>query len=388
MANPMSSDNPLESDNLQQAWQTQSSQAKVSINADVLLKVVQRDQQSFRSVVQSSDYWGIGIAIVMVPVWIYMGIKDSTPWTWYLTVPVLVWWVVFPIVYRIRHPLKPAPSDEPLVHCVERSLSEIDDHVWFHSKSFWWSASPLFISVVTFAFHSAWLRSDDWLDLLSNMDSVVFFLAFFAFLYFLIEKCGCEKYEPRRQELLALLKSLKDETVIENPAEPVDTLNDSSLYSCRWLAIAGGLLLMAMAIAAGGDYLKHQSQPGSNSVDLSSEDYPKRSPFNAIRWQGSQPEVRLDNEWFKLVALNEIPASAIVAFSRRTYRKDWQKRFEEDLVELLTRMGHQPADNVTLTVQSLATSETSIRVDVPMTEENRSAIYRANRDRLAPSNNR
>ena len=377
-------DSPTDPDNLQQAWQTQSSQTKISIDSDVLLKVVQRDQQSFRAVVQTSDYVGVGIAILMVPVWIYMGVTESSPWTWYLTLPVLVWWVVFPIVYRMRHPLKPAQPDEPLVHCVERSLTEVDEQIWYHSKSFWWSASPLFASFVTFAFHSAWLRSDDWLDLLSNMDSVVFFLAFFSFLYFLIEKCGCSKYEPRRQELLTLLKSLRDETTSEDSQE-IDTAQSASspAFMCRSLAIAVSLLVLAILIAAGGDYLKHKSRRERERfrAERAATEYPKKSPFAAVRWQDDQPEVKLDDEWFKLVSLNELPVADIVSFSQQTYENQWQQRFEEDLVEVLTRMEHPPADTVKLVVQSMRTSETSVREDVPMTEENRSAIYAASSKR-------
>ncbi len=387
MANPMNTDSPTEPDDLQQAWQTQSSQTKVSIDADVLLQVVQRDQQSFRAVVQSSDYWGVGIAILMIPVWIYMGIIEPVPWTWYLTVPVLVWWAVFSIVYRMRHPLKTAPSDEPLVTCVERSLTEIDDLVWYLSKSVWWSTAPIFFSVVTFAFHSAWRRSDGWLDLLSNMDSVVFFLAFFSFIYFLTEKCGCQKHEPRRQELLTLLNSLKDETATEDtddsPSEPSDSPPSVSI---RWLAISGGLFLLAIVIAAGGDYLKHKSRRERERfrAERAATEYPTKSPFNAVRWQGDQPEVRLDDEWFKLVSLNDIPTTEIVAFSKQIFEGQWQQRFEEDLVELLIHMKHPPADTVKLVVQSLTTSETIVRKDVPMTEENRSAIYGASSNRSNP----
>jgi hypothetical protein len=111
------------------------------------------------------------------------------------------------------------------------------------------------------------------------------------------------------------------------------------------------------------------------------EEYPKKSPFAALRWQQSQPEVKLGEEWFKLVSLNELPASEIVAFSQRTYGVLWRKRFEEDLVELLSRMGHPPSDTVKLIVQSLASTETRVFEDIPMTEANRQAIYRAARAR-------
>ncbi|MEX2168374.1 MAG: redoxin family protein [Pirellulales bacterium] len=107
---------------------------------------------------------------------------------------------------------------------------------------------------------------------------------------------------------------------------------------------------------------------------LPTEDYPKKSPFAGVRWQDSQPEVKVGEEWFKLVSLNELPASEIVAFSRRTFGSEWRKRFEEDLVELLTLMGHPPQDEVTLVVQSLTSSETWVREGVAMTEANRQAI--------------
>ena len=58
----------------------------------------------------------------------------------------------------------------------------------------------------------------------------------------------------------------------------------------------------------------------------------------------------------------------------------WQMRFEEDLVELLSPMGHPPQDTVKLVVQSLTSTETQVLEDVPMTEANRQAIKAAVRD--------
>jgi hypothetical protein len=112
----------------------------------------------------------------------------------------------------------------------------------------------------------------------------------------------------------------------------------------------------------------------------------QKSPFAAVRWQQSQPEVKVGQHWYKLVSLDDLPAAEIVAFSRETYGNKWQKRFEEDLVELLSRMGHPPQDTVKLVVQSLTSSETQVLEDVPMTEENRRAIRAAAqaRESLAP----
>ena len=106
--------------------------------------------------------------------------------------------------------------------------------------------------------------------------------------------------------------------------------------------------------------------------------FPKKSPYAAIRWQDSQPEVQLDAEWYRLLSINDVLTADILAFSRKTYGELWQKRFEEDLVELLSRMGHPPKDTVKLEVQSLTEPlETRTLSEVPMTEANRRAIYRA-----------
>ncbi|MEO1981004.1 MAG: serine hydrolase domain-containing protein [Fuerstiella sp.] len=121
---------------------------------------------------------------------------------------------------------------------------------------------------------------------------------------------------------------------------------------------------------------------------ITGDGYPVRSPFAAVRWQEYQPEVKLGEEWFKLVSLDEIPASEIVSFSRRTYGNRWHKRFEEDLVELLTGMKHPPQDTVTLVVQSLTSSETSVREDVPMTYANRRAIWNAAHERTTAESRR
>jgi CubicO group peptidase (beta-lactamase class C family) len=138
---------------------------------------------------------------------------------------------------------------------------------------------------------------------------------------------------------------------------------------------------MVVAVTSNdGDFEKAEAAAWeivNTSVNPKEEHYAKKSPFAAVRWQEHQPEVSLGEEWFKLVSLDELPATEIVSFSRRTYGDLWRKRFEEDLVELLTRMGHPPQDEVTLVVQSLTSGEKSVREGVPMTEANRRAIKAA-----------
>jgi hypothetical protein len=133
-------------------------------------------------------------------------------------------------------------------------------------------------------------------------------------------------------------------------------------------------------LIAGANDFKIAREPIRRSI-RSSDAFAKKSPFAAVRWQQSQPEVKVGDEWFKLISLDDVPTTEILAFSQQEHGDLWQKRFEEDLVELLSRMGHPPGDTVKLTVESLSSSETPVLEGVPMTEANRRAIYAAARAR-------
>src|SRR5260370_29411347 len=108
----------MEPDKYQQAWQAHASQARVAIDADLLRTEVQRAERNFRATIFCRDFREIGIALLLLPSWCYLGHRWSSPWTWYLTVPVLVWIAGFMLVYRIRHKQTPSQPYEPLLQSV------------------------------------------------------------------------------------------------------------------------------------------------------------------------------------------------------------------------------------------------------------------------------
>ncbi len=106
------------------------------------------------------------------------------------------------------------------------------------------------------------------------------------------------------------------------------------------------------------------------------------APFTDTRWR---PEVQVNGKWYALVAINDIPAEDIVKFAQDTFGPDlWQKRFDEDLVEVMTDMNHAPGPTVKLTLRTLDTNEQVIIEKAPMTHENRQKIWsNRNEKRLA-----
>lgn len=378
----------MEPDKYQQAWQTHSAQTRVTIDADSLLNVVRRSQRDFRATIFWRDFREVGVSILLIPLWLFLGIIFSLPWTWYLEVPALIGVAAFFLVDRMRHPQKPSEPGEPLQECIQNSLAQVEHQIWLLRNVLWWYILPFAIPMLVFFAHVVWqmaVETNGWLAALAFGSFLfVFVFAIDSFIYYINQLAVRRELEPQRQELRALLASLNNDTAIQASGEyPILIRTKRVECSPRRMFVAGlcffAILLVGVPVTVFLGYKIDQY------LNQESQEYPKKSPFAAVRWQDSQPEVKVGDDWFKLISLDGIPASKIVDFSRRTYDDLWQKRFEEDLVELLTRMGHPPQHTVTLVVQSLTSSQTRTLEDVPMTEANRRAIRAAAQARANPN---
>jgi len=134
----------------------------------------------------------------------------------------------------------------------------------------------------------------------------------------------------------------------------------------------GGIVLVA-APTAPAPHAAGDNPPAA----LAKEEYPRLAPYAAIRWRYEIPEVQIDGTWYELQAINDVEAAKIVAFAKNMDQDLWQKRFDEDLVEVMSKMGNPPGAAVSLKLVNLETKKTVTLDDVPMTKENRQAIWRA-----------
>lgn len=356
-------------DQFQEAWRADSTRTRLKVDANILLRTVQQRQRDLRAMIFWRDFREVGIALLLLPVWIYMGLTMALPWTWYLGVPVLIGEAGFMLMFRLRR-REPHGRDESLLRCVESSLKEVEDHMWLLRNVFCWAVLPVLFAGLVLLNSLGWLPQS-----IQRLVSPVFGLVVvMSILYFVNRFAVRWQLVSRRQELRALQADLREESISDVP--PVRVAKPSPAgKSCRFPVgvldvVVGALLLVIISNVAADTVL--------------STAYSKKSPFTAVRWRESRPHVKLGDDWFKLVSLNELPASEIVAFSRRTYGNRWRKRFEEDLVELLTGMGHPPGDEVSVVVRSLISDETSIRRNLPLTEDNRQAIWYAGQARAIP----
>ena len=252
----------MDPDKYQQAWQKHSSQTRVTIDADLLLKEVQRSQGHFQATIFWRDFREVGVALVMLPLWFYLGVTFSLPWTWYLTVPAFIWVIGFILVDRMRHKQQPSEPGEPLLDCVKASLTQVEHQIWLLRHVFWWYLLPPTISLLAFFGHVAWLTFGDWLGALGF---ATFLFVFVFAQYYWIDRVNQRavrlQLEPRRRELLALLMSLGDETTEEHAMiKSAESVNRPGPLR-RWLIVAGlsfaALVLVALAdsfFESGEDY--------------------------------------------------------------------------------------------------------------------------------------
>jgi hypothetical protein len=203
----------MDPDNLKQAWQAQSSPRRLTIDAELLLREVQRNQQHFTATIFWRDVREVGVALVMVPVWVFLGVRFHLPWAWYLTVPVLLWIALFMLVHRWRYRQQPQASGESLRQRLENLLAQVEHQIWLLRNVLWWGLLPPGVSVLAWFGQVAWLgRSDGWLTAIVFGVVTLVVAVFFVFLYWLNQEAVRTYLEPRREELKELLGSLEGES--------------------------------------------------------------------------------------------------------------------------------------------------------------------------------
>ncbi|HZJ14144.1 MAG TPA: hypothetical protein VFD27_03795 [Chthoniobacteraceae bacterium] len=198
-------------DELKSAWQSQIAPQRLTLDAGLVLNEVRRNERQFAATIWCRDVCEVGVALLLVPVWIYLGIKQSLPWSWYLVVPTLLWIAGFMIVDRMRQrPRQPGPGDT-LRSSIESSLAQVEHQIWLLRNVFWWYLLPPFTAMTIWPAHRAWQTRDDGLKSLAEFAGIALTFALVAwFIYWLNQFAVRKNLEPRRKELKTLLANLNE----------------------------------------------------------------------------------------------------------------------------------------------------------------------------------
>jgi hypothetical protein len=193
-------------DPLRPAWQAQP---RPAIDPEQLLAEVRHDRQRFAATLFRRDVREVGLSLLMVPLWVYLGSALALPWAWYLMVPTLLWYAGFFVADRLRHPRRPPDSGQPLVRCVEESLAQVEHQIWLLRNVGWWGLVPFAVPALAFFGHIYWLAGGGWEAAVAMGGVAAVVGLVLTWVYRLNQAAVRNELEPRRRELQALLAGLQ-----------------------------------------------------------------------------------------------------------------------------------------------------------------------------------
>jgi hypothetical protein len=197
-------------EDLQQAWQSQNAGAKMTINTDLLLKEVRRNQQHFRATIFWRVAREVGVTAIMACLFLHWAMRDRE-WSLYLLSFACLGVGTFLLVDRwLQHQKRPV-TNNPLRSCLEASLLQVNHQIWLLKNVLWWYLLPLAaavgISIGTAIWktrHAGYAAMIGW-GLILLVGGLIYWG-----IYWLNQFAVRKSLEPRRQELETLLTSLKE----------------------------------------------------------------------------------------------------------------------------------------------------------------------------------
>lgn len=202
-------------DDLQHAWQEQTPSGRSTVDANLLLTELARNDKQFCERLFWRDITEITIGVVLVPVWLVLGYSARLPWTWYLAVPGILWIVGFMVRERLRRRRMPAAGALSLREQLDLSLAEVRHQIWLLTNVLWWYILPVAIPAFLFVGQVGWNSRIEVWWFTAGFLAVEFAIltGILVWIYWLNQQAVRRELEPRRQELQALLASLADEPV-------------------------------------------------------------------------------------------------------------------------------------------------------------------------------
>src|SRR5258707_1498492 len=197
-------------EDFQKAWQSQDINAKVTINADVLLKEVRRNERQFRATIFCRDVREVGVCALMMVFFLVWGIRRQW-WSLYLLSFCCFFVGAFFLVDRVIQRRKQPVTNDPLQACIGKSLHQFIHQIWLLKNVFWWYLLPILIGLGAFSAQMLWDQRE--VGLASTIKfGGIFILTYgftYGFVYWINQRAVRVQLTPRRQALESLLASLK-----------------------------------------------------------------------------------------------------------------------------------------------------------------------------------
>ena len=109
----------------------------------------------------------------------------------------------------------------------------------------------------------------------------------------------------------------------------------------------------------------------------SGDGWKRISPFTAVSVrEDDRVSVEFKTKTYWLISIDDLATGEILKSSRRQYGPLWEKRFVEDIAEVLAGMGNPPGATVKLVLVDQKKGKKRVVSKAPLTHENRREVYR------------
>jgi hypothetical protein len=182
----------------------------ITVHADTLFKVVERNKRSFERMIFWRDVLEVGGGIAVAMAAAFFAKVLGCGWPFYVLAVSAVWYVGFMVVDRIRQGKNVPALSEPLSACINASIRQVNHQIWLSKNVVRCCLLPVGIGLL-FAFCDIvyLLRPRSWIDIPVFLATLVLCAAVLRDVYRNNERAVREEFQPRKRELEALLNSLK-----------------------------------------------------------------------------------------------------------------------------------------------------------------------------------
>ncbi|NLS93666.1 MAG: hypothetical protein GXX96_16015 [Planctomycetaceae bacterium] len=205
-------------DELKSVWKAQPLPRQITISADVLLQQLRGNKARFNSeILWSAVFMILGLvvfAFMCIGFGIFCMVRRGAPWEamsgFFFLGILLLAIAAYTALDRYRH-VRRVSLSAPVLACAEESLALMQHEIQLWGNVLWWYLLPLALGVEASVLALAWAKGVHWLvsplalRMLGIMVIITVGGSWFSRWYLRTY------YEPRRQELEALLRELKSQ---------------------------------------------------------------------------------------------------------------------------------------------------------------------------------
>lgn len=186
-------------------WQNQPQPKPLTPVLDGLIADTQAQHAKLVRTVFWRDVREIGVALLLIPITIGLGLYRREDWAWYLVIAPLLFIAAFMMAHRRRRQRDQPRPEDSLTESLSKAVREVEHQIWLLRNVHWWYIGPLLLA----------LYADDVVGFLQGqrkvselITSFVFLGAIGGFIYWLNLHAIRKELEPRRTELRGVLEQL------------------------------------------------------------------------------------------------------------------------------------------------------------------------------------